>query len=83
MIYKVIRVFITPLISIVLRDNSVNLWFMTHFDVEEPGFEGVHLTGSFAEVVHDQVESSGGQEVRVRATELLSPCKGGNMTYMI
>lgn len=56
---------------------------MTHFDVEEPGFEGVHLTGSFAEVVHDQVESSGGQEVRVRATELLSPCKGGNMTYMI
>lgn len=76
MIYKVIRVFITPLISIDLHDNSVNLWFMTHFDVEEPGFESVHLTGSLAEVAHDQVESSGGQEVRVRATELLSPCKG-------
>lgn len=47
---------------------------MTHFDVEEPGFEGIHLTGSFAEVVHNQVESSGRQEVRVRAAELLSPC---------
>lgn len=48
--------------------------FMTHFDVEEPGFEGVHLTGAFAEVVYDQVEGSGGQEVRVRVAELLSTC---------
>lgn len=47
---------------------------MTHFDVEEPGFKGIHLTGSFAEVVNHQVERSGSQEVRVRATELLSTC---------
>lgn len=54
--------------------SLINVWFRTHFDVEEPGFEGVHLTGSFADVVKHQVESSGSQEVRVRATELFSTC---------
>lgn len=58
-----------------LDHNHMNSRFMTHLDVEEPGFEGVHLTGSFTQVVHHQVESSGSQEVRVRATELLSTCE--------
>lgn len=57
-----------------LNSYYMDLWFLTHFDVEEPGFEGVHLTGSLAEVVYNQVESSGSQEVRVRAAELLSTC---------
>lgn len=50
--------------------------FLTHFDVEEPGFEGVHLAGSSAQVVHHQVEGPGGQEVGVRATEFLPACRG-------
>lgn len=47
---------------------------MIDLDVEEPGFEGVHLTGSFTQVVNHQVQSSGRQEVRVRAAELFSTC---------
>lgn len=49
--------------------------FPTHFDVEEPGFEGVHLAGSSAQVVHHQVQGPGGQEVGVRATKLLPACR--------
>lgn len=49
--------------------------FPTHFDVEEPGFEGIHLAGSSAQVVHHQVQGPGGQEVGVRATELLPACR--------
>lgn len=46
----------------------------TYFDVEEPRFECVHLTGSFTEVENHQVKSSGRQKVRVGAAELLSTC---------
>lgn len=48
---------------------------MSHLDVEEPGFEGVHLAGSLAEVADHQVECSGGQEVGVGAAELVSTCE--------
>lgn len=57
-----------------LKPLSVQLWFVAHFDVEEPWFESVHLTGSFAEVVHHQVEGSGCQKVRLRAAEVLTTC---------
>ena len=44
---------------------------VTHLDVEEPGFERVHLGSPLTEVVHNQVEGPGGKEVGVRTTELL------------
>lgn len=47
---------------------------MAHFNVEEPGLKSVHLTGSLTEVVDDQIERSGCEEERVRASELLSTC---------
>jgi len=55
-------------------ETLYNVIWGPHLDVEEPGLEGVHLPGAFAEVVDHEVESSGGQEVRVRAAELLSSC---------
>lgn len=54
---------------------NISSCFLTHFDVEEPRFEGIHLAGSSAEVVHYQVEGPGGQEVGVRATKFLPACR--------